>query len=311
MTKYKNKSAGGQVAKIVLFGFIALCLTIAILLRGTDVALFNPQGPIASGELSLGLLVTAVMLLIAVPTIFFFYFFAWKYRESNDEVAYEPGISNGKSLEFFIWAFPTIILIMLALILWPATFKLTPKKAIVSEAKPLTIQVIAMRWKWVFIYPEQNIATVNFIQIPTDRPVTFQLTADESSMAAFWIPHLGGMLYAMTGHVNQLNLMAETEGDYPGSSAEINGRGFAGMKFIARASSNEAYESWVQDVRLNSGVLDTARYRSLLQPSENNKVVFYNLDDPNLYDTVVMKYMKSHKQQNEESMDHSGKMEQK
>ena len=154
-----------------------------------------------------------------------------------------------------------------------------------------------MRWKWVFIYPEQQIATVNFVNVPVGTPVTFELTADEAPMSSFWIPNLGGQLYSMTGHVNRLNLMAEEAGDYPGSSAEINGAGFAGMKFTARASQPKDFDAWVQRVKQSSDVLDAASYKSLVQPSENNPAVFYSAYDNDLYDTVVTKYMGSHDHQ--------------
>ena len=190
-------------------------------------------------------------------------------------------------------------MLLLATVMWPAAHKLAPQKLINTGLKPLTIQVIAMRWKWLFIYPQQNIATVNFVQIPTNVPVQFELTADEVPMSSFWIPHLGGQLYAMTGHVNQLNLMADTTGDFAGSSAEINGAGFAGMKFTTRASSMKDFDQWVQNVKSTSGTLDSASYEKLLAPSENNAVTFYSKAGPDIYDTMLMKYAGSHNQHKE------------
>ena len=154
--------------------------------------------------------------------------------------------------------------------------------------------MVALRWKWLFIYPEQGIATVNYVQVPTGTPVTFELTADDAPMSSFWIPNLGGMLYAMTGHVNHLNLLAETPGDYPGSSAEINGAGFAGMKFTARATSMADFEAWVRLVKPSSEVLNAAEYERLLEPSENNPAVVYASVDRDLYDKVLMKYNGAH-----------------
>jgi cytochrome o ubiquinol oxidase subunit 2 len=150
-----------------------------------------------------------------------------------------------------------------------------------------------MQWKWLFIYPEQNIATVNFVQIPEDTPVEFELTADEAPMSSFWIPNLGGMLYAMTGHNNRLHLIADTPGDYPGSSAEINGAGFAGMQFTARASSRGDFDQWLQKVKRSPAVLDGAEYAKLLKPSENNPAAFYSATEEGMYDKVLKKYMGS------------------
>jgi cytochrome o ubiquinol oxidase subunit 2 len=148
-----------------------------------------------------------------------------------------------------------------------------------------------MRWKWLFIYPEQKIATVNFVQIPLNTPVQFELTADDAPMSSFWIPNLSGQLYTMTGMVNHLNIMANTPGDFPGSSAEISGAGFAGMKFTARVGSSDDFNVWAQAAKQSPNMLDGATYASLLKPSENNPIAVYTTADSGLYDTVLMKYM--------------------
>ncbi|HSH55270.1 MAG TPA: COX aromatic rich motif-containing protein [Candidatus Limnocylindrales bacterium] len=297
MMKHENKVRGSKPVSRMVYAltFLSLlALTIAVLLKDADVALLNPKGLIALEQYKLFLISSFILLLIAVPTLFLFYYMAWKYRETNDKAIYDPHVRQGKGLTLSIWAIPIVFMVVLGGIMWSATHRLEPQKAIAANAKPITVQVVALRWKWLFIYPEHNIATVNFVQIPTDTPIRFELTADEVSMSSFWIPHLGGQLYAMTGHVNPLNLMAEKPGDYPGSSAELNGHGFAGMKFIARASSNEVYKSWVSDVQLNSTMLTADGYKEMLKPSENNNVAFYNLADSKLHDKVVMKYTGSH-----------------
>ncbi|MDB5181322.1 MAG: cyoA [Candidatus Saccharibacteria bacterium] len=297
MTKPKSKLEDSKPVWLIFYCLFGLGLFLTMLLQGADIALFNPKGLIAGEQRNLIILTTVVMLLIAVPTIFLFYFFAWKYRETNDKATYDPHTRHGKLFMFTVWAIPSVFMVVLGSIMWTSTHKLAPQKPIASDVKPLTIQVVATRWKWIFIYPEEKIATVNFVQIPIDTPVTFQLTADEAPMSSFWIPHLSGQLYAMTGHVNHLNLMADTSGDYPGSSAEINGAGFAGMKFIARVSSKTIYDSWVQDIRTNSSSLSSTEYDRLISPSENNPAAFYALAETDLYDKVVMKYSGSHDHQ--------------
>lgn len=294
MTKRIKKSSQGNSAWIVISGLIVLGLIVAWLLKGNDVRLLNPKGLIAGEQTKLIIVVLALMLEIAIPTLIAFYFIAWKYRETNKKASYDPNIRHSKLFVLGLWAIPSSMVLLLAFIMWPATHRLAPQKSIASDAKPLTVQVIAMRWKWVFIYPEQNIATVNFVQIPEDTPVRFELSADEAPMSSFWIPHLGGQLYAMTGHVNPLNLMADTPGDYPGSSAEINGRGFAGMKFTTRVSTQEDFDRWVQDVKQSTDTLDSAEYQELLAPSENTPSAFYSRADPDLYGTMLMKYAGSH-----------------
>lgn len=297
MTKRKKSHGGAKALGLIVLGLAGLWLLIRELLRDFDVRLFNPKGPVAEAQLDLIQLSAAVLLLVAVPTLLVLYFFAWKYRESNKKATYAPGARHGKFFVFSIWAIPSIFMLFLALVMFPATHKLEPKKAIESNVKPLTIQVVALRWKWLFIYPEQNIATVNYVQVPVGTPVRFELTADETPMSSFWIPHLGGQLYAMTGHVTRLNLMAETPGDYPGSSAEINGAGFAGMKFVARASTQEQFDQWVQTLKLTSGGLDAVEYEKLLIPSENNSVALYSSFNSGIYDKLLMKYNGSHNHQ--------------
>ena len=178
--------------------------------------------------------------------------------------------------------------------MWPSTHKLDPRRAIASKENPITIQVVALRWKWLFIYPEQKIATVNFVQIPVDTPIEFDLTADETPMSSFWIPQLSGQLYAMTGHTNRLNVMATSKGDYIGKSAEINGAGFAGMKFITHATTRSEFEQWAKEVKTSLNSLDNATYDKLVEPSENNSLAFYNNVDLAIYDKVLMKYGGQH-----------------
>ena len=290
MLKNRKKYNVGGPVLLLLLGLVGFGLFLRALLQDTNVAMFNPKGAIAEAQLDLLVVTTAIMLVIGVPTLFLLYFFAWKYRESNTKANRKHHRQHTKLFNASMWLIPTAFAIVLAMIMWPATHRLEPQKQIAADAKPLTIQVVAQRWKWLFIYPEQEIATVNYIQLPVNTPVTFELTADETPMSSFWIPNLGGMLYAMTGHVNKLNLVAQTPGEYPGSTAEINGAGFAGMKFIARVGSQNDFDGWVKGVKGRTAVLDSAEYAKLVQPSENNSPTSYAAVESGLYDTVLMKY---------------------
>lgn len=294
MTKHKNKPARINPAWFILIGLVGLGLCVTLLIRRKNVALFNPAGQVAKQEHSLMLFSIVALLAIAIPTLFLLYFFAWKYRESNEKTTYNSHARHGKILVFSIWAVPSVFVLVLASVMWPATQRLAPNQTIVSDAQPIVIQVVAMRWKWLFIYPEQHIASVNFVQVPVGTPVQFELTADEAPMSSFSIPQLGGQLYAMTGHQNSLNLLADTPGDYPGRSAEINGAGFAGMQFVARASSTADFNSWVQYVKHSADVLDTAGYEKLLNPSQNNPTAFYSKAQSDLYSKLVTKYIGTH-----------------
>lgn len=294
MAKRTRKSSSHRTIGIVLIGLGLLAAVVAVLLRNVDVALLNPKGHIATEQYKLLATVTVLLLQIGVPTLAVFYFVAWKYRETNHKAIYAPETKSSTWFSVYLWIIPSITALLIAIVLWPATHRLEPKKAISATQDPLIIQVVAMRWKWLFIYPEQDIATVNYVQVPLDTPLQFELSADEAPMSSFWIPHLGGQLYAMTGHVNRLNLMANEPGDFPGISAEINGPGFAGMRFTTRATSVNEFDDWVETVRNDNPALSTAEYEKLLEPSENNTAAFYGSTTGDLYDTMLKKYAGSH-----------------
>lgn len=287
----KNRLSPGWATVLICFGLVDLALFIRHTLAGRNVTMFNPQGWMAYHQHNLFVLLLVLLLVAAVPVILFLYFVAWKFRESNTKAVHTPNARHSRRLVFSIWAYPILFFVIFVTILWPVTFKIQPHKAIADAGQPLLIQVIALRWKWVFLYPDQGVATVNYVELPQGRPVTFALTADETPMSSFWIPNLGGQLYAMTGMVNQLNLMANTIGNYPGSTAEINGAGFADMKFTASVGSQADFDNWVTGVRQSSSVLDAAAYSQLLKPSEANPPEVYGSYQRDLYDTVVMKYM--------------------
>lgn len=287
---HKKKFSLSRLLLVLSLATVSFALVIKYLLQDTNIALFNPKGLIAQEQYNLMIFTILVLFAIVIPTLFVAYFIAWKYRDTNTKVIHHPTGNRSKFAVMSMWLIPTAVILVLASAMLPATQRLAPQEMISANANPITIQVVAMRWKWLFLYPEQGIATVNFVQVPVNTPVTFELTADETPMSSFWIPNLGGQLYAMTGHVNSLNLMADTPGDYPGSTPEINGRGFAGMKFTARASSLEDFDQWVKEVQQSPDTLDANTYKKLVRPSENNSVAFFSTYQNNLYYKVVMKY---------------------
>ena len=290
MSEVKKKSPRLGLLIVIIGLFLGdLALLISYLLRGKNVALFNSKGVIAHEQHSLMMFTVVVLLAIAIPSLLLLFYTAWRYRDSNTKTA-DTLVAHHKFLVPAMWLIPTAVMVLIASVMWPATHRLAPQKEIASDTKPLTIQVISLRWKWLFLYPEQGIASVNFVQIPLNTPVTFDMTADETPMSSFWIPNLGGQLYTMTSHSNRLNLMADKPGDYPGSSAEINGAGFAGMRFTARASSAEDFNGWVQAVKQSADVLDAGTYDKILQPSENNPTALYSSYESDLYAKVIDKY---------------------
>jgi cytochrome o ubiquinol oxidase subunit 2 len=287
----KKRLGPGWVTLFVVAGLIELTLVLKWLLIGKNVSLFNPQGYVSHEQHNLFLLLVVLLVFAAVPVVLFLYFVAWKYRESNTKAVHTPKEHKSKLLVFSIWAYPLIFFVIFTAILIPATHRLEAKDTIASDKEPLKIQVIALRWKWLFLYPEQNVASVNFVQLPVDRPVSFDLTADDAPMSSFWIPNVGGQLYAMTGHVNRLNLMADHIGVYRGSSAEINGHGFADMTFQANVGAESDFDMWVRNLQQGTTKLDTAAYEELIRPSQTVQPAYYNGYDSDLYATVVSKYM--------------------
>lgn len=287
-SKTGKKSSYFGIFILLVLGF---SLLMAMLLLGNNVALFNPKGLIAEQESRLMVVSTLIMLGFAALILFFLYFFAWRYRETNHKPEFNVNAGRSKVLLATAWTAPVAVFIVLASLMLPATQKLEPKRAIASDNKQITIRVIAQRWKWVFMYPEHDIATVNYVHIPVDTPIRFELTADEAPMNSFWIPQLGGMLYAMTEHVNQLNLMADEAGEYEGGAAEISGHGFAGMRFKTQVSSQEEFDSWVNETAQNSSELDATEYALLLKPSEYNlPASYYSPSNSEIFAAVLQKY---------------------
>jgi cytochrome o ubiquinol oxidase subunit 2 len=281
-------------SKIKFILFLFLCSIFAAALfsffRTHTIAMFDPQGAIALQERNLMIIAAFLMLVIVIPVFIMTAAIAWRYRASNAKAKYSPDWDHNGWYELLWWGFPCVIIIILGIVTWQSSHALDPYRPLMSASPPITIQVVALDWKWLFIYPDQNIATVNFIQFPVGTPVNFEITAD-APMNSFWIPRLGGQIYAMPGMSTQLHLIADGAGDYKGLSANFSGEGFSGMQFIARASSQADFDVWLASVRQASTTLDAAAYAALAAPSENVAPIFYSTVDKDLYNTEIMKYL--------------------
>jgi cytochrome o ubiquinol oxidase subunit 2 len=251
------------------------------------IAILDPKGSVALAERALMLHAVEFMLIVIVPVFFLLFFFAWWYRAGNSRAKYVPDWEHAKMDELIWWAIPFEIVLILGALTWGSTHKLDPRVPLSAEP-PLVIQVVALEWKWLFIYPEQHIATVNYVRLPAGKSVRFDITAD-APMNSFWIPRLGGQIYAMTGMVTNLNLVADEAGSYPGGSANYSGVGFADMKFTAQATSQEDFNSWVSTVRNAQDTLTLSAYERLEQPSAA-KVSYYADVQPDLFASVVAKF---------------------
>lgn len=278
-----------KIAFLVLLLVVFVSVAVVYLSR-QNILVLNPAGPIAEKERDLMYFALALSIIVVVPVFLMGILFAWKYRETNTTTSYRPEWDHNRIYETIWWGIPTILIFILSVVAWNSSHTLDPFRPLASTQKALSIQVVALDWKWLFIYPEQHIATVNFIQFPVSVPVDFTITSD-APMNSFWIPQLGGQIYAMPGMSTELHLMANRTGDYYGSSANISGAGFAGMHFIAQASSIAQFNQWVQSVGQSPKSLTKSSYAKLSQPSQNNPVTYYALGSSNLYNSIVLKYM--------------------
>jgi cytochrome o ubiquinol oxidase subunit 2 len=259
-------------------------------LQTHTVAILEPQGTIAHEQRNLMVIATLLMLVVVIPVFILAFTIVWKYREGNTDAPYDPDWDHNRTFEAIWWLVPFFIISVLGCIIWQSSYRLDPYKPLQATKKPLTVEVVALQWKWLFIYPEQHIASVNLVQFPVDTPINFKITAD-APMNSFWIPQLGGQIYAMPGMTTQLHLLADKLGSYSGSSANLSGVGFADMKFIAKSTTEADFQNWVASTKQSEGMLDQTTYTQLAQPSENNRIVFYRSSDPTLFDHIVMQHM--------------------
>jgi cytochrome o ubiquinol oxidase subunit 2 len=276
-----------------LLGLVAIIVTfvaIYFVFSHEKTLVTHPKGLIAHKELKLITTNVILMVLILVPTAIVLLIVVAKYRIGHIK-KYEPEETYGPLAQLILWTLPTIIVVIMALVNWKAIFDLDPYKPLESDEKHLAIQVVAIDWKWLFIYPEQGIATLNWVQFPEKKPIRFELAADGSPMNSFWIPELSGQIYCMTGMVTPLHVIADGPGEYSGKAAEINGDGYATMRFTAKSCSENDFEAWVTEVKKSTLKLDQPTYDKLLKPSLRDPVTYYSEVENDMFNHIVMKYM--------------------
>lgn len=255
-----------------------------------NLAVLNPAGVMAARERNLIILSTLLMLIVVVPVYIFTVLIAVKYRAGNTRAKYSPNWDHDRRLEFLWWAIPCVIIGILAVITWQSSHALDPYRPLHSSVKPLTVQVVALDWKWLFIYPELDVASVNQLELPVGRPVDLQITSD-APMNSLWIPQLSGQVYAMPGMSTELHMQADQAGSYYGDSANISGSGFAGMHFQANAVSAADFVKWASAAQESRRALTREAYAQLAQPSGNASIATYSPVADGLYDDTVTKYM--------------------
>jgi cytochrome o ubiquinol oxidase subunit 2 len=237
-----------------------------ILLTGCEAAVLNPMGVVGIANKTILIDSLAIMLAIVVPTIAATFGFAWWFRASNTRAQYLPEFEYSGRLELIVWAIPLLVITLLGGVAWIGAHDLDPAQPLVSDKKPLEVQVVSLDWKWLFIYPDQNVATVNELVVPAGVPIHFSLTS-ASVMSAFFIPQLGSMIYTMNGMTTQLNLQADNPGTFRGLSSHFNGDGFSDMHFAVRSLPADQFSGWVDDTRKSGAALDPGSYTALTRQS--------------------------------------------
>ena len=273
------------------------------LLSGCNWVLMSPSGDVAMQQRDLILISTGLMLLIIVPVIALTLLFAWRYRKANTQADYRPDWDHSTQLELVIWAAPLLIIIALGAITWISTHQLDPyrpltridaKRAVPEGVKPLVVEVVALDWKWLFIYPEQGIALVNELAAPVDRPIQFKITAT-GVMNSFFIPALAGQIYAMPGMETKLHAVINKPGSFDGFSANYSGHGFSGMRFKFHGLTPEGFDRWVQTNKESSKQLTRADFLQLEKPSERDPVQRYASVDASLYKAILNRCVETNK----------------
>lgn len=265
------------------------------LLSGCGLVVLDPAGDVARQQGNLIIVSTVLMLLIIVPVMALTIFFAWRYRAANKEATYKPDWDHSTQLELVIWSAPLLIIICLGAVTWVATHLLdpyrplartAPGKPVAAHVQPLDVNVVALDWKWLFIYPEQGIATVNELAVPVDRPVRFRISSS-SVMNSFYVPALAGQIYAMPGMETKLHGVFDKTGNFEGFSANYSGAGFSNMRFAVKSLPAGAFDKWVAQAKASGTDLDRAAYLKLEVPSEKVAVQRFAAVEPQLFEAVV------------------------
>ncbi len=248
--------------------------------------IFDPQGPVAAAEKTILIDSVAIMLAIVVPTIVAILAFAYWFRQSNPRAHYLPDFAYSGRLELVVWSIPTLTIILLGGVAWIGSHQLDPAVRVAGTGAPVRIQAVSLDWKWLFIYPDQRVATINSLTVPVGAPLQFELTS-ASVMNVFFVPQLGSMIYTMNGMVTRLNLRADNEGDYKGLSAHFSGDGFPDMMFDVHVVSALEFPSWVAKTAKSDRVLNADAYKSLLGQTIETSRPTFRLDDPRLFEAIA------------------------
>ena len=273
--------------------FVALLIGAAAL-GGCSEGVLDPKGPIAAAGREILFNSLAIMLAIVIPTILATIGIAFWFRSSNRRARYRPDFTYSGRLELLVWSIPAMTVLLVGGVAWIGAHDLDPRKPIASSVEPLRVQVVSLDWKWLFIYPDQGIASVNHLTVPVGTPVSFELTSS-GPMNSFFVPQLGSQIYTMAGMMTRLHLQADHEGTYPGLSANYSGEGFADMRFTVDAVPPEAFAQWIDAARSSAGpMLDAGTYAALAKPSSAVAPFTYRSVAPDLFNGILGSAMHQH-----------------
>jgi cytochrome o ubiquinol oxidase subunit II len=269
------------------YGPLFCVLICAAMLAGCNEGVLDPKGPIAIAERQILINSLGIMLAIVIPTILATFAVAYWFRSSNRRAVYQPEFRYSGRLEVLVWSIPAMTVLLVGGVAWIGAHDLDPRKAIPGTAKPVNVQVVSLDWKWLFIYPEQGIASVNHLVVPVGTPISFELTSS-GVMNSFFVPQLGSQIYTMAGMSTHLQLQADNTGSFRGLSAQFSGEGFADMHFSVDAVPAQQFEQWVASTRDSGPTLDVQSYADLAKPSTAVVPFTYRAVAPHLFNGIVM-----------------------
>jgi cytochrome o ubiquinol oxidase subunit 2 len=265
----------------------ALALISAATLGGCSEGVLNPQGPVAFAERQILFNSLGIMLAIVIPTILATLGVAFWFRSSNSRAVYMPDFTYSGRLEMIVWSIPAMTVLLVGGVAWVGAHDLDPRRAITSAVRPVNVQVVSLDWKWLFIYPDQGIASVNHLTVPVGTPISFELTSS-GVMNSFFVPQLGSQIYTMSGMATRVQLQADHPGTYPGLSAQFSGAGFADMRFSVDAVPADEFARWVTATRSTGPTLDAGTYADLAKPSEKVSPFTYRVIASDLFNRIVI-----------------------
>src|ERR1700688_1371855 len=274
------------------YGLLAVVLIGAATLGGCAEGVLDPKGPIAAADRQILLNSLGIMLAIVIPVILATLGVAFWFRESNERARYRPNFTYSGRLEMLVWSIPAMTVFLVGGVAWVGSHDVSPRKPIASTVKPLGVQVASLDWKWLFIYPDQGVASVNRLTIPVGTPISLELTSS-GVMNSFFVPQLGSQIYTMAGMITRLHLQADHSGTYRGFSAQFSGEGFSDMHFDANAVTDEKFSQWLDAARSAGPELDAKTYADLARPSAAVAPFTYRSAAPGLFDRILVSEMQS------------------